>query len=235
MPYSWWEVSALGIAVWLIYMLDHLKDANKLITPLAERRKFHARHFRSLRAITLLVALFGLVVCWFLDEEILVVGSLVAAISAFYLFVSKRIDWFKEFWIAISYALGVLLVPTIRTGLSTEILIALIALTILALVNLMIFSWFEREIDEKEGFRSFANVFSEQMVKVTIWLSFAVLAIVIAFGWYFEISLYVNLYFTFLGLVFLIIWRTPWFQEEERYRWVGDAVFMLPIVFFLLP
>ncbi len=232
--YFWQEYVALGIAVWLIYTLDHLKDVNRLIYPVAERRKFHREHFKTLKIVAPVVALVGLALCWFISEIILLPGILVASVSAFYLFVSKRIDWFKEFWVAITFAVGVLLVPIVRSEMETSTFIILGSLILLALINLILFSNFEKEQDEDEGFRSFASVMGSRLVLVTLIISFLLLGLLIVLLWQDMGSFPLVAFFSVAGLLHLCIWRIAWFQEKERYRIAGDAIFLLPLIFILV-
>lgn len=231
--FSFYEVAALGIAVWLIYILDHLRDAHKLPSPVAPRRKFHSKNLKTLLFISGIMMVIGVIICLNLSEKVLVVGSLVASISAFYLFLSKRIDWFKEFWVALSFSAGVLLIPLIRTFFSEMTLLVFVMLSVLALINLLLFSWFEKEIDEKEGFRSFASVFSERLVRLTIWLAFIIFLLLNIYGWQTALSVQLNFFFSSAGVLFLAIWVLPWFKRRERYRIAGDAIFIVPIVFLL--
>ena len=145
--------------------------------------------------VTGVVVIIGLMVCFNLSERVLLVGSLVASTSAFYLFVSKRIDWFKEFWVAISFSAGVLLIPLVRTLFSQGVLLVFVLLAFLALLNLLLFSWFEKDIDEKEGFRSFANVFSDKLVKVFIWTAFAIFFLLNIYGWLTSLSIELKISF----------------------------------------
>lgn len=229
--YFWEEFTALGIAVWLIYTLDHLKDVNRLIEPSSERRKFHAKYFKQLKVIALIVAGAGLGISFLVSELILIPGALVASISAFYLFVSKRIDWFKEFWVAITYSVGVLLVPIVRSGMDTNTFLILGALILLALINLILFSHNEKAHDEEEGFRSFSNVVGERMVKATLIVSFVFYAFMIFLIWKGTGSVEIVSFFGLSGILYLLIWKLKWFQEKERYRIAGDAVFLFPIIF----
>ncbi len=231
--YFWQEYTALGLAVWLIYTLDHLKDATRLIYPVAERRKFHKQHFKSLKTIALVVAFAGLVLCWFVSDIILVPGILVASFSAFYLFVSKRIDGFKELWVAITFAVGVLLVPLVRSGMEATTFLVLSALVTLALINLILFSHFEKSEDVEEGFRSFASVMGDKLVLVTLITSFLLLASFLFLIWQVTGSFALITFFSLAELLYLGIWQIKWFHSMERYRIAGDAIFLLPIVFIV--
>ena len=232
-PYHWPEYTILGIVVWLIYTIDHLKDVSKLIAPVSARRKFHVAHFRKLVYAGVVACLAAILLVFLQSERIVLFGSLIGSISGFYLFVSKRIDWFKEFWIAITYAFGILLVPIARVGFVNTTILLVVGLILMALINLLLFSHFEVAEDEEEGFRSFASVMGSTMVNVTLAICFSLLAFVIYGLWMAITSVYIAIFMSTTFLLYLGIWQIRWFRRKERYRIFGDAVLMLPLFFIL--
>lgn len=231
--FYWQEYTILGIVVWLIYTIDHLKDVNKLDAPTSNRRRFHSKHFKPLLIVSAFVAVIASVLVFFLPEKVVLFGALVGSISGFYLFVSKRIDWFKEFWVAITYSFGVLLVPIVRVGFDESTILLLGSMILLALINLLLFSHFEQKEDEEEGFRSFANVMGNKLVETTLALSFLLLGFVLYGIWLAMESTNIAVFITLTSLLYLCIWQVRWFRTNERYRIFGDAIFIAPIIFIL--
>lgn len=223
-----WEVYALlAGTVWLIYTADHLRDAEKSVKSNRERYLFHRANRKWLiaGAITLLLLLIPLL---FFIPIVIFFGGLVLGIFSFiYLLVQHRLSRYfsKELYVALVYSLGILMIPMLLSErFRWDILISLILLTF---VNLTIFSWYEREEDVKDQFRSIATQMdSSRLEKVIIWLISIGLAISI-----FNTDL-IHSYFTIGFVVYALMTIRPnWFIPNHTYRAIGDGVFLLPILF----
>ena len=100
---------------------------------------------------------------------------------------------------------------------------------ILVVLNLLIFSWFERESDHHEGQPSFAVRLGSDNTKRIIILFFGLLAILLA------VTIYINQVYGFIlltmGTALAIIFLFPsYFKSHDRYRIIGDGIFILPIL-----
>lgn len=156
---DWFIFGLLGLAVWTIYSLDHLLDARNITNTSSPRRAFHRKN-QIFLAVGILIAVgLGLTGAYFwmgIGKEFQL--TLVLALAMF------GCRWaiqkfgpilMKEVSIALFYVLGVLWLPLLRAesaDLSWEILIFATLFFMLALLNLWMLSFLDREEDQKDGF-----------------------------------------------------------------------------------
>lgn len=223
-----WEVYVLlGGAVWLIYTADHLRDAEKSVKSNRERYVFHRKNKRSLVAVAVSVLLLLLPLIFFIPVILFLGGLALTVFSFVYLLIQHRLSRFlsKEVYVALVYSAGVLMVPFfLGQVFRWDILLLLVLLTY---ANLGIFSWYEREEDTVDGFRSIATeLASKQLEKTQLILIITGLSISIL-----TLEL-VATYFTIGFAIYILMMIYPsWFRVNHRYRAIGDGVFLLPILF----
>ena len=148
---------ALASAIWLIYTTDHLLDARSLGVPTSDRHAFHKKYYKQLIFVAGAILCLGFVNIYFLEIEIIRNGAILSAISVAYLllvyFIRKL--WVKEVVVAMVYAVGIFLGPwTMIDHLSLWDHLLLIQLIGIALLNLLIFSYYDRMTDLQDGFNS---------------------------------------------------------------------------------
>lgn len=236
-PVHWREAIALGLAVWLIYSIDHLLDARGEIEPVSKRRKLHHRHAKVLVFLTILALFFEIWIVTFLSREIIIGGGILVIIATAYLVIVQIKKWarFKEVQIAIGYAGGVSLVPLVNVlEIAPWHWLTSGLLFLTALTNLILFSWYDQEQDRQEGFTSLVLGLGEKkmsfiLIVVFILTVFGALAL-------FQIgdSWRLALFFLVAGAVNFCLWKYPnFFNQNNYYRTVGDAVFLLPLIWLL--
>lgn len=233
----WSESAALGLAVWIIYSIDHLLDVRKAVDPITSRRTFHRQHSKFLLLGTAVALCIGFWITSLLSSGIIITGGILAVVAVCYLIVVQvnHLSRFKEVQIGIGYAVGVSLVPMV--GLD-EILVwhwlSLVLLFLIALINLILFSWYERVQDRQEGFSSIVLSIGEKKTSLILF----VLLVLLIFGGI-SIgqvggSIRLVTFFLFAAGVDFCLWRfSTFFQTNDRYRAVGDAVFFLPLIWLL--
>ena len=177
---DWPAFVLLGLAVWTIYNLDHLLDARKIADTSSPRRAFHRRHQVVLGVGILIAVLSGLVGAFFWmgwGKEFQL--TLILAFSMF------GCRWaiqkfgpvlLKEVSIALFYVVGTIWLPLLRAeaaDLSWAVLIFAAIFFVLALLNLWMLSFLDREEDRHDGFLSIAQVYpSLQLIQWIRSLSF---------------------------------------------------------------
>lgn len=227
--------AALGSAVWLVYTADHLMDARRtdVATP---RHLFHQRNRKGLNigvGLVLAGAAFNL---FWLPAEILLTGSVLAGLCVAYLlavYLFPRM-WCKEPVVAVVYACGIFLPPCVLAGRSvlTDALL-LMDMMLLALANLVLFSIFDRKEDALAGFGSLALRLGNRASSVLLWVVLAVLVTGNLMA-----ALFVNgapywLFVVMATLLSLPLFFPHFFGKNERYRTLGDGVFLVPLFFML--
>ena len=110
---------------------------------------------------------------------------------------------------------------------------------LLALVNLLVFSIYELGIDKESGFQSLVKTIGIEKIRI---LTVVLLAMVYTVSLFVIILLNNNPHIVKAQLVLLImaavlttvLLNRRTLSINERYRMVGDAVFFIPALYFLL-
>jgi 4-hydroxybenzoate polyprenyltransferase len=232
----------LGLSIWLIYTADRLLDVNqKGYQPNSRRHLFAKRHIKILTVLCIAVFLADTYLALFvLQHTLIVYGFLVlSVVAAYYILLkmlqAKRAIWFqKEPVIAAVYTMGVWGSNVWLSGSMTahHFFYLLLPFYCLALMNLLLFSYFETERDEENAERSIAIMLGQKltgriiMVCFALILTFSVTLLQVEPN---RENLIICVTRTAMGFIlFSLYYRNEYFYEKERYRFVGDGVFMLP-------
>lgn len=229
--------AALGLTVWVIYTADHLLDALKLKTLASTvRHRFHQVYFWEMVIAVTLVLIIISTLLFFVRPEIVQSGIVLFVAVILYLFVHRFLNYLKEFLVAVLYTGGVLLPALTRAAsplqflLSPECVIFLIA----ALLNLLLFSWFEMKQDKEDNHPSFANYFGEPFTKKIIIMLFIVQGVLLVYLHITNIRAESIILFAMNAVLALLMIFPKLFRQQERYRLVGDAIFLFPgVVLFM--
>ncbi|MFY0599202.1 MAG: hypothetical protein JXR03_05990 [Cyclobacteriaceae bacterium] len=227
---------SLASAIWLIYTTDHLIDSAKAAD--SARRKFHKDNFKGLVFIGGVVLLLALVNVYFLPHDIIKNGAILSSMCIGYLLLVYfiRALWFKEILVAFGYGAGVFLVPVTENGAITALdLIFLLQLVLIALINLLVFSYYDMEEDSKVGFSSIAKQVGAKkarlLINSLILLSLIASAFILLTT---EAALSFEVVYLSMTIILAVtFWMPYYFRVKERYRALGDAVFYMPLIFLL--
>ncbi|MDP5169318.1 MAG: hypothetical protein NWR72_03680 [Bacteroidia bacterium] len=244
MPLSWWV--ALPVSVWVLYTTDHLLDAWRLgEQATSDRHRFHVVHFEAL----VLAWGLGLAMClgvfsWWVPTPMLILGFAVGALSLLHLglvwLVKDRVNPLlaKEAGVAFIYTAGVWIGPLslVRGPVIYATGLAMLQFFALALINLITFASYEQEMDSVNGLSSWARALGPAASQWVIGL----LSLLVMLLSYFILperatnDRVVPVQATFLAMLALLVW--VWvdrkrFQQNEAYRMVADAAFLLPVWF----
>jgi len=230
-----YALASLGLTVWIIYTTDHLLDARKIPGRAStERHRFHQQHFRTLAAGVVIAAVIDFVLILFIKRAVLYGGFLTFAVVLVYLALHRKLAWLKEGVVALLYCAGVLLPSLLVTPIELQtadyVLFLLFFLT--ALINLLMFSWFDREYDLADRHQSFVTVMGADRTFVLLLILFVLNAGLCAYG--LLVTEYYAAFFIPLlmnGVLALILAWRGWFAQHDRFRLLGDAVFLLPFLY----
>lgn len=228
---------ALGLTVWVIYTADHLKDARDIgKSASTQRHRFHQEHFRTLLIAAGLAVLVNVFIVFFLRKQIFVRGTVLASGVGIYLIVQRYLKFLKEICIAFLYTCGVLLPSYTLTKLELvpAHYLLIIQFGMVAWLNLLIFSWFDREGDKKDQQTSFVTMLGEPITRASIWCLIGSFFVLTIFCFYNTEMRPAVLTVGVMGLVlaFIFAFRKN-FEQNDHYRLLGDAVFLLPLFYFL--
>lgn len=227
---------ALGFVVWVIYTVDRLLDVRMMTNPAAsERHQFHQRYQKLLWGLSILAGLATISFVSFLRTPVLMGGIFLSFLAGLYLLLQKYLK-VKEFFVATIYAAGVLLASLSVTSIEVSYLewLLITQLFIVALINLLLFSWFEYDIDKKDGHSSFVIQWGKATGGKWV-IGLATINFLITIWLVVQTSWLAPLLFLSMTVVLIVIFFShTFFQINARYRLLGDAVFFIPIIGLLL-
>lgn len=110
-------------------------------------------------------------------------------------------------------------------------------LFLIALINLIAFSWFEEEEDVCDQHYSILQRFRESQIMRLISILFVLFFILIFAALLLHLNkdlLLVETVFFFMAVsLATIIWKKEYFKLHERYRFIGDGIFLFPLFILL--
>jgi hypothetical protein len=223
---------ALALSVWIIYTVDHLRDARKIgASARAVRHQFHYRNRRLLTWLVLLATIGNVITIVFIRKQVLLSGLVLGLIILLYLLLNQRLRFLKELFVAILYTCGVTLPAMAVAGYTIDggTMILVIQLVLVAWANLLVFSYFDFEQDSNEGQTSFAVVFGQLATRSTvvvvalIHLLLSIFSALLSELIFASLTLFVMNAFLLLILLF----------GKKNVEWARCAVFFLPGVYWL--
>lgn len=229
--------TALGLTVWIIYTLDHLMDARTIKNvAIAKRYQFHQQHFSIIGIVWMLAIVCDALLVFFMRKEIFFDGLWLSALVIIYFLFHRYFGFFKEFTIAIVYSMGVLLPALSVSGVpaTASLWIIISSFFLTALINILLFSWFDHDADIGDGQQSFAMVFGWRHTQRFVYILFiaqAILQIIIA---YWVGAAPAILLLSMNGVLLFIFYQAERFKKNDTFRLVGDAIFFFPAVALLL-
>jgi hypothetical protein len=226
---------ALGLTVWVIYTVDHLIDAKHIGHQASSKRhQFHQRNFNVLAVITSIFIGIDGVLVFFVRESIFYAGVALSLIITVYLLFNRWLTYLKEFVVAVLYCGGVILPVVSITG--TEAVLQqvdlLVSFFLTALINVVLFSWFDWKIDQRDSGTSIVLSLGIDVVAKVLWILFLVQGALIL--WIGTHTFVDSVLLGFMnGILLLLFVQAQAFTNDERFRLLGDAIFLLPVFTFL--
>jgi 4-hydroxybenzoate polyprenyltransferase len=230
-------VISLGLTVWIIYTADHLLDARRVLQLAStDRHRFHQHYFKILFIILLLMVLVDAVQLFFIRKPIIIAGLFLAVLVLIYFFVQRYLVYVKELFGALLYTGGVLLVPLAlkEIPLSSMQMVLMLSFLLTALINLLLFTWFDRERDQKDKHQSFTTIFGEKATQTILSILFILNASLTAIQVKNDFMKPAIILALMNLILLLILLNKNFFSVNDRYRLLGDAVFLLPLLYFIM-
>lgn len=230
---------ALGLTVWIIYTIDHLLDAYRIKHRASSyRHQFHQKHFQVLMIAVVLALITDIIFVFFIRSSILYSGFLLSIVIAVYLVFNRWLSYLKECFAAILYCGGVLL-PIASVVPLQELyqnIIVISSFFITALLNIVLFSWFDIDIDRRDNQLSLVSKSGDLITRKLIGILFMTQLLIIAFGAFMKPTMIVSFIVLLVmnGVLAIIFFKWRTFAIRDRYRLVGDAIFLFPLFQLLL-
>lgn len=226
---------SLGLTVWIIYTADRLLDIRDVMGEAAsERHHFHQQHQKKLVLWLIMITIIDFGLIFFLPAAILKHGITLSFVIAMYLLFRKRLYISKELLVAILYTTGVLLPVWPSSNMSSDNFLLILLFFLIALLNLIIFSWFEKKNDIKDKQTSVATIIDEKSIRFVL-IGLFVITFSVCYFLTLQLAYYfVALIFFVMTLMLLSLFLFKgFFLRNGYYRMVGDAVFLLPLIYLL--
>ncbi|MCX6215336.1 hypothetical protein [Spirosoma sp.] len=245
-PIHWATPFVLGLVIFIIYTVDRLLDVRKIRTdassqPLTARHAFHREHAPLLWRMAVAAAVLALALTFFLPERVIRFGMIMGISCAIYVGSVFRLPTrhpvllLKEPLVAILYTAGVWgSVWVQRPSVSYIDLVEGIMFLGIAFQNLLLFAVMEQLETPEQPLFSLATAWGLATCKhILRWLT--ILVVLSAFAICFIVSdrfaQRSALMLSLMSLTLYGIQRYPaYFLKHERYRWLGDSVFWMPIL-----
>jgi len=236
----------LFCTVWIIYTIDHLADAlRKNIILYTFRHRFHLKHKKVLAfALVIATIITVIMVIKFYPPKILMAGLSLLFYVLLYLLtaqiekIRKKIPLYKELCSAIGYTAGVLLLPVFlseKIQNNNILILSVISFFLIALSNLLLFSYYDAEVDKRQ--QQYSTVFILGPKKIRVLIGMNLLLSFLLNGIIFFISediVFIIILFLMNITLYIILFYASYFKKNDRFRFLGDGVFLYPIVLILL-
>ena len=224
-------LAGLFLAVWTIYLSDHLIDYQKnRETIVSFRRLFYARNHRVLLVVVLLNSLVLLGLFLSLDRDIQKIIVLIATgVLAYLLFASSLKAPIKEVTASLLYTIGLFLLTYLHQIDGTLVLLS-VELFIVAWINMLMLALKDMDIDQQEGFLSLPIVVGKEKAERIMQLLVGLLLVLFAIG-FFVIGQSRDLFFHCSLLVVGVVQYILYLQSASwKLRLLSDLAFLLPVV-----
>lgn len=230
-------LAALGLAVWMIYTVDHLLDAKRLgHTASTTRHQFHHDYFRLLSVCVFVVFCVEIVLIFFLREQIFRSGLILSFTVLLYILINRWLKYAKEIAGALLYCCGVLL-PVLSLKFQSfdfESVMILLPYVLIVLTNLILFSWIDYQQDLNDGQHSVITLLGKDRGKVILAVLFVCVAIAVVFSFRILPISVVFIYVLMASVLFYVFLKPDFFTRFDRYRYFGDGIFLLPLLHWLV-
>ncbi|GAB3889322.1 UbiA prenyltransferase family protein [Spirosoma agri] len=238
-PIHWATPIVLALIVFIIYTVDRLLDIRKPLEPTTTRHQFHRRYAPLLWRAVFGAALVAFVLTFFLPGSVIKFGLVLGGICAAYVGAVFRLParhpalLLKEPLVAILYTAGVwgsvwVQRPTV-SGIEMAECLMFVGI---AFQNLLLFAVMEkRELPNQPEFSLATEWGEERCDTILRWLTFIIIAtgLTLCFVTEDRFAQRSAIMLALMSVTLYGIQRYPfYFLKNERYRWLGDAVFWFP-------
>jgi len=238
---TWAAVGCLGMAVWLIYTMDHLLDGFRVGDGGAFRHVFHKRYRGQIFAFWVAVTFAGLMLSFQLPILTLKSGLVLALLVMVYFMLvyqfGARHLYHKELFGAFIYTTGVFL-PAMTVSpepWSPVALVLLLEFFLLVFINLLLFARMDVLYDKIQSFGSLPGSLGPRRLNLSLQFLFIILGMLIVFGflgWNSDPVLASGQFIMgvmWSGLVWLhLIIRTR--PARLQFQLLGDSIFIIPLM-----
>ena len=230
-------VVILGLCVWIIYVLDRLLDNQKTSFPPTERHIFHQKNAKILWYFIGFLAFVCLILVFFLPINIIAFGIITSLLTGLYLLIISKISpknnfqHYKEPITSFVYVSAVFGTTVLHNPTIDSLLIGFIFLLIV-FQNLLLFSLSEfKNYNKSYNLAARLGIKKSNIILVVITCGVIILGSILtglSMTNYQNKVVFIEL---MMSIILLIINQFDhFFLTNDRYRWVGDGIFLLPLL-----
>lgn len=204
------------------------------------RRAFYQRHFTVLIIWQLVLIIIGIVIIFLLPMPVILAGTCMLILMGLYFWLIlkalKNNLVYREIFVAFGYTLAVSIVPISTTySLTLKLVWIVLIIFLIALSNLWVLAIYELGIDQKELRHSIArSVQKSRLLNLARSLVFLEVIATIGFMFYFNLWMEGGLLLLIEATYFVLLEGRSLFDKEERYRLIGEAILILPVLMYVL-
>jgi len=232
---SYPSLISLGLTVWIIYTADRLLDIQDVKGEAAsERHRFHQRNQTKLKYWLVVVLIIDIVLIFFMPVKLIKHGIILSLAVVIYILLRRKLHISKELLVAVLYTTGVVLPSWLENQMGFEQYLIILLFFLIALINLIVFSWYEKENDLRDRQDSVATLIEEIKIRYIL-MGLLVITFSISIYLFFQPPYhFISLVLIAMAAILLLIFTCKrFFARNDYYRLAGDAVFLFPIVYIL--
>ena len=235
--HSFSVIVILGFSVWIIYVLDRLLDIRKMDNHPTERHVFHQQNATFLWYFIGLLTLICSVLVFYLPVNEIIFGIIIVLLTGIYLLIISKISskntlqHYKEPITSLVYVSAVFGTTILHSPSICSLITGFIFLSIV-FQNLLLFSLLEYK-KNKNSYNLAEHFGTKKSSKIIISITF--LLVILGYAViHFSNSDYQNkvviieMLMSFSLLIINLF--DNFFLVNDRYRWVGDGIFFLPLL-----
>lgn len=227
----------LGIAVFIIYSMDHLIDVRKFSNSRLSARHFlHEKYFAVIRIVVMVFGLIAFIISVTLPKIILISGGSLSIIVLIYLLFQANLKYGREFFGSLIYVAGIT-IPSIEKVeiVNAEYSNYVILFFGIVLINLILFSWFDYNDDISNGQKSIVTKLGR---KKADYLLTGLITIQILLIFFFNgpqpISIETGIFLCMTAVLLLAFILRDRLIADDNYRILADSVFYFPAIILLV-
>lgn len=230
----------LALAVYVIYLIDHLYDAMQSGKAETARNQFYRKNWKFFVISGIALIVTSIILIFRIPTAVRTTGLIISALCLVYfagVFYAGHKKWFfKEILIALIYTLAIWSIPVMKADVYPLkfLLPVIIPYFLLVLVNVLIYSYFQYDEDRLAKKNSIVQLLNKKRSKnLILVLCASVIMLLIPANFFFEGIVsrgIVLLYFIMSLIMSWVIRDETVFARHEKYAYVTDAVFFLPFI-----
>lgn len=203
-------------------------------TAISERHRFHQKHFLIISLIFLSAGVVAIGLVFLIRIQVVTAGIVFGIFVVTYLLVNSYLKYFKEVAGSLLYTGGVILPAwTLNTQpLIKEQFLLISIFTLIVFTNMLIFARFSIEEDQLNKQKSLATAlgvrFMNNLIRIVMLICFLVMIYSATDG----ISPELILFLVMEGIL-MMVFEVKYFRINDRYRFYGDAIFLLPVLLLI--